>query len=85
MRIDLRLSQACEVIGHGLIGIQAEMLGIGANESFVKHSAGQLIEVFFFDGLQHARADLGDVRHVIERELFFLACLAKFVSELSHG
>lgn len=85
MRIDLRLAQAGEVVGYSLVAIQAKMLGIGANESLVKHTAGQLIEMFCFDGLQHARADLGDVRHVIERELFFLACLAKFVSELSHG
>jgi len=82
--IDLGLAQAREVIGDRIFRIQAKVLGVGADESFVEYAAGQLIEVLFFDGLQHARTDLRDVRHVIERELFFLARLAKFVSELSH-
>jgi hypothetical protein len=60
------------------------MLGIGADESFVEDAAGKLVEVFFFDGAKHARADFGDVGNVIERDVFFLARFAEFVAELTH-
>src|SRR5215831_4203586 len=60
------------------------MLGVGANESFIEDAAGELIEVFFFDGLQHARADFCDIRDVIERKFFGLARLAEFCSEVTH-
>jgi len=83
--IDLRLAQADKVVGDGFFVVEAEMLGVGANESFIEDAAGKLIEVLFFDGLQHARTDLGDVGNVIEREFFFLARLTKFVSELAHA
>ena len=82
--IDLRLAQAGEIVGDGFFVVQAEMLGVGANESFVEDAAGKLVEVFLFDGLEHARADLGDVGNVIERDIFFLARLAEFVSEFAH-
>jgi hypothetical protein len=81
----LRLAQAREVIGDGFFGVEAEVFGVGADESFVEDSARELIEVFLFDGLQHAGADLGDVRNVIEREFLFLARLAEFVAEFAHG
>lgn len=85
VRINLSLAQARDVFGHRFFVIEAEMLGVGANESFVEDAAGQLIEVFFFDGFEHAGADLGDVRNLIERELFFLARVTKFVSEVAHS
>jgi len=84
VRIDLCLAQAGEVVGDGIVGIQTEMLGIGADESLVEDAAGQSIEVFFFNRLQHARADLGDVGNVVQRELFLLSRFAEFISELSH-
>ena len=68
MRLDLRLAQGGEIFGYGLFVVESEMPGIGANESFIKDAAGKLIEVFVFDGFEHARADLGDVGNVIERE-----------------
>ena len=83
-RIDLSLTEASEVVVHRLFVIQAEVLGVGTNESFIKDAAGKLIEVFFFDGLEHARADLGDVGNLVEREFFFLARVTKFVSEVAH-
>ena len=84
MCVDLRLAQASEVVRDGLFVVQSEMLGIGANESLVEDAAGELVEMFFFDGLEHARADLGDVRNVIEREFFLLARFAEFVAEFAH-
>lgn len=82
--IDLRFAQADKVIGDGFFVVEAEMLGVGANESFIEDPAGKLIEGFIFDGLEHAGADLGYVGDVVEREIFFLARLAEFVSELAH-
>ena len=82
--VDLRLAQAGEVVGDGLFVVESEMLGVGANESLVEDAAGKQVEVFFFDGLEHARADLGDVGDVIVRELFLLARLAEFVAEFAH-
>jgi hypothetical protein len=85
MRINLRLTQAGKVVGDCVFGIETKMLGVGADESFVEDSAGKLVEVFFFDGLQHASADLSDVGNVVERKFFAFASFAEFVSELTHG
>jgi len=84
MRIHLRLTQAGEVVVDGIFGIEAEVLGVSADESFIEDSTGKQVEVFLFDRLQHARADFGDAGNVVEREFFFLARLAKFFSELAH-
>lgn len=82
--VDLGLAQAGEIVGDGFFVVEAEMLGVGANESFIEDAAGKLVEVFFFDGLEHASADFSDVGNVIERDVFFLARYAKFVAECAH-
>ena len=82
--IDLCLAQAGQVVVDRFFGIEAEVLGVGADESAVEDAAGELVEMLLFDGLQHARADLRNTGNIVERELFFLARLAKFVSELAH-
>ena len=82
--IDLSLAQAGEIGGDGFVVVESEMLGVGADEAFVEDAAGEAIEVFFFDGLEHARADLGDVGNVIEGESFFLALFAEFIAEFAH-
>ena len=61
------------------------MLGVGADEAFVEDAAGKPIEMFLFNGLKHAHADLGDVGDVIVREALLLACFVKFVAELAHA
>ncbi len=82
--VDLRLAQASEIVSDGLFVVESEMLGVSADESLVEDAAGELVEMFFFDGLEHARADLGDVGNVIEREFLLLARFAEFVAEFSH-
>ena len=84
MRVDLRLAQSDEVVVDGFFGVVAEMLGVGADESFIEDAAGKLLEVVFFDSLQHAGADLGDVGNVVERDAFSLARQAKFFAKLGH-
>src|SRR5579885_1419480 len=81
---NLRLPHLVEIFVDGFFGIETELLGVGANESFVENAAGELIEVLFLDGAKHARSDLDDVGDVVERKLFALACLAKFVPEVAH-
>ena len=84
LRVDLRLPKAGEIVGDGFFGVESQMLGVGADESFVEDAAGELIEVFLFDGAKHARADFGDVGNVVEREFFLLARLAEPVAEFAH-
>lgn len=84
LRFELSLPHFVEIFGDGFFGIEAKVLGVGANESFIEYATGELVEVFFFDGAKHARRDLDDVGDVVEREFFALACLAKFVSEVAH-
>lgn len=84
MSVDLRPPQTGQIIVDSILVVQAKMLGVGANKSLVENAAGKLIEVFFFDGAQHAHADLGDVGNVIEREFSLLARFAEFVSEFAH-
>lgn len=83
--VDLSLLQAGEIVSDGFFGVQAEMLGVGTDESAIEDATGKAVEVLLFDGLKHARADFGDVRNVIEREAFGFARLAEFVAELAHG
>ena len=84
MRLDLRLAQAGQVVIDGILRVQAEMFGVRADESAIEHTAGELIELLFLDGLQHTPVDLGDAVNVVERELFYLARFAEFVSEFTH-
>jgi len=82
--VDLGLAQAAEVVGDGLFVVESEMLGVGADETFVEDAAGELVEALLFNGQEHARADFGDVGDVFEREFFLLARFAEFVAEVAH-
>ncbi len=82
--IDLRLPQAGEIVADGFLVVQSQMFGVSTYESFVEYAPGELVEVFFFDGPKHARANLSDVGNVVERDFLFLARFAEFVSEFAH-
>ncbi len=84
MRVYLRLPQAREVVVDGILGIEAEVLGVCADKSFIEDSAGKQVEVFLFDRLQHARADLGYIGNVVEREFSLLARFTEFFAKLAH-
>ena len=81
---DLGLTQAGKIVVDCFFVVEAEMLGVGANKSAIEDAPGKLFEVFFFDGLQHAGADLGHAGNIIERELLGFASFAEFVAELGH-
>ena len=83
LRIDLRLAESSQIVANRLLCVQSEMLGVSADESFVKDATGKVVEVFLFDSAKHARADLGDIGNIVQREFFLLARVAKFVAEIS--
>lgn len=83
LRIDLRLAESCQIVANGLFCVQAEMFRVSADESFVKDATGKVFEVFLFDRAKHARADLGDIGNIVQREFLLLARVTKFVAEIS--
>jgi len=84
VRVNLRLTEASQVVVDRIFGIEAEVLGVSADESAIKNTARELIKLLLFNGLQHSRADLGDVGNVVEREFLPLPRPAEFFSELAH-
>jgi len=70
-----------EVIGNGLIFVEANEAGIGADEALVEDAAGQLVEFIFFQGLQHAGADFGGDGDFLERDLALFALQFQFFAK----
>src|ERR1051326_7772842 len=68
----------------GLIFVYSKMAGIAADEGFIEHAPGELIEFFFFDRLEKARADFGGLGHVIQRDFALFAFAFKTLAEGSH-
>src|ERR1051326_7780637 len=60
------------------------MAGIAADEGFIEHAPGELIEFFFFDRLEKARADFGGLGHLIQRDFALFAFAFKTLAEGSH-
>ncbi len=56
-------------IGNGLVFVDAQMAGVGADKPFVEDAAGKLIEVVLLEGDQEAGTDLGGDRDVVQRDL----------------
>lgn len=83
--LDLTLAQGSKIVGDGFFFVKADLAGVGAHESFIEDAAGKLIEVFFFQCAEHARADLGGVGDGVELEAALLALFAKFFSEGCQG
>jgi hypothetical protein len=81
----LGFTQGREIAVESLFFAEPELAGISADETLIEDAAGKLIEAFLFNCPKHARTDLGDAGNVIERELFLLARLTEFVSELAHN
>ncbi len=84
MGLSLALAQRVEIVGDRLIGIEADLAGVGADESLVEDAAGKLVEAFVFQRLEHAGADLGGVGDGLQRDPPLFALAAKFFSELAH-
>jgi hypothetical protein len=84
-RVGLLLgARGCEIAGDRFFFVEADLAGVGADEAFIENSAGELVEVFVFEGAQHAGADFRGVGDGIEFDAAQLALLAKFFSERAH-
>jgi hypothetical protein len=81
--LNLAFPQSSKIVGHSLFFVEADLPGVGAHETFVEHAAGELVEVFVFEGAQHAAADFSGVGDGVEREPALLALFAKFFSKRS--
>ena len=62
-----------QVFGNGLIFVESNAARIGADEALVEDAPGQLVELIFFQGLQHARPDLGGDRNLLQCDLALFA------------
>jgi len=85
LRLDLSFAQGREIVVESFFFGEAELAGVGADETFIEDAAGKLIEALFFQGEKHARADLRRVGNGLDRKAALLAPLAKFFSEGSHS
>jgi hypothetical protein len=85
LRLHLTLTQGRQIISNGFFFVEPDLAGVGADEAFVEYAAGKLVEVFFFERAEHARADFCSVRDGVERESALLALLAKFFPECAQG
>jgi hypothetical protein len=83
--LNLTLAQRGEIVGHGFFFVEPYLARVGADEPFIEDAAGKLVEVFLFQGAQHASADLGGVGDGVESDAALLALFAKFFSERSQG
>jgi hypothetical protein len=70
-----------EVLGNGLIFIEANEAGIGADKALIEDASGQLIEPILFQCLQHARADLGGAGNLLQCDLALLALQFQFFAK----
>src|SRR5580700_10669899 len=85
MRLKLVLAHGVEIGSYGFFFVESDLTGVGAHETFVEDAAGKLVEMFLFEGAQHAGADFGGAGDGIEPDALLLALLAKFFSERSQG
>src|SRR6266852_1678666 len=70
-----------QVVGHRLVFVHSHMLGIGAHKAFVEYAAGQLVEFFFFQSLQHAHSDFGGEGNLLQRDGTFFALELQFFAK----
>lgn len=81
--LDLTFAQGGEIIRHGFFFVEADLSGVGADETFIEDAAGKLVEVFVLKSAEHPSADFGGIGDGVERDVALLALLAKFFSKRS--
>ena len=75
------IARGLQIVGNGLIFIKADHARVGAHEAFVENPSGQLVKFFFFERLQHARADLRGRRDLFQRHVALFALELEFFAE----
>jgi hypothetical protein len=81
----LILARGLEIVRYGFFLVEADLAGVGADETFIEDAARELVKVFVFEGTQHAGADFCGLGDGVEIESALFALFAKFFSERSHS
>ena len=76
-----RVTGGFKILSYGLIFVKTYDSSVGAHESLVKNSSGELVELVLLQSLEHARGNLGGGRDEIERDFPLLAFALKFFAE----
>lgn len=84
LRLGLALAQGGEIVADCFLGVDADLAGVGADETLVENATGELVEALLFQRLEHAGADFSGVRNGFKRNAALLALFAEFFPELSH-
>ena len=84
LRVNLALAQGGKVIGDNFFFVEADLAGVGADETFVEDAAGELVEMLVLNGAEHAGADFRGGGDGVERDAAPLTLLTKFFSEGAH-
>ena len=75
------ITRSLQVVGYSLILVEANETRISADKAFVEDASRQLVELVFFQRLQHAGADLGGDGNLLEGDLALLALLFQFFAK----
>ena len=80
LRIGQRLrdgafADCIEIVGDGRLLVDPEIASVGADKTLIEDAAGKLLEVFVFESLQHAGANLRSERDVLECDALFFPFL----------
>ena len=73
--------EASQVVGNGLIFVEANATGIGADEALVEDAPRQLVELILFQRLQHARPDFGGAGNLLQRDFALFALQLQFFAK----
>ncbi len=79
-----RFLHGLQIAGNGLLLVNPDVLGIGANIALVEDTAGQEIELFLFQGAEQASANLGGGGDFVEGDTPHLALATQSFAECNH-
>lgn len=79
------LAGCFQIVGNGLFFVEADAAGIGANESFVEDTAGQLAELVLFERLKHARSNLRGGGNLLQGDGALFAFALQFFAKGRQG
>jgi hypothetical protein len=74
-----------EVVGDGLVFVQTNAARVSTDKTFVEDAAGELIEMFFFECAQHARANFRGQGNFLESDSLLLPFQFQLGSERCHA
>src|SRR6266404_6939627 len=70
-----------QIIGNGLIFVQAKEAGIGTDKTFVEDATGQLVEFILLQRFKHADSDLGGDGNLLQCDVALFALQFQFLTK----